>query len=140
MWTTDKLREVMLLFKPTLLNLFNIKNGMQAKKLIQNAPDRFLVCLLYILYNISIGRIKLHRPSYPSLFKSKRASVLAKKLNTKQKLRKLIDTERSSQVKFLSQFASQYPILLKMLFHNVSNPEHNNPSINNIEDGQEKQE
>ena len=136
MWSYKKLKELMQYFKPTLLNLFNSKNGMIAKKILLESSDRFLNLLLYVLFNIATGKIALDKALYPGLFHSKRASLLFKKLASKRKLKKFLSSSRREQLKFLAQFSSQFPALLKKLFYDESNPKHNNPSINSVEDGQ----
>ena len=127
MWSKSKLRDVMLFFKPSLLSLFTSSNSMTAKKVLLHAADRFLLCLLYILYNLAIGNISIDKKLYPKLFKSHRASFLFKKISTKAKLNRLLNSTREEQLKFLSQFSGQFPILLKRLFSDSEQNE--NPAI-----------
>ncbi len=115
MWSNQDLRKALIHFKPMLLDLYHSATGKIAKKILFNASDKLLKCVIYVLYNIAVGNISLDKTLYPKLYKSKRASYLSKKLGSKSKLKKILKYPRKKQVDFLGHFSSQFPILLKKL-------------------------
>ena len=111
-----KCRELMIYNKQFLSDLYE-SNGMTARKILNLASDSQIKLLLYLLHFISSGEIPLSEDGFQSISKAKKGRFIHTNFHAKTKVKKLLKSDRKSQLEVLLKLSSLYRHLLTRLFH-----------------------
>ena len=111
-----KCRELMIYNKQFLSDLYE-SNGMTARKILNLASDSQIKLWLCLLHFISKGEIPLSKDGFKSISKAKKGRFIHTNFDAKTKVKKLLKTDRKSQLEILLKLSSLYRHLLTRLFH-----------------------
>ena len=129
----SKLRNLMLLNKNFLAELYKSPNPSITKKTLSFASNLQLRIVIHILHCLSKGWIPLKRQQFDSLHKAKKTRYLNDQFLKKTSVNKLLRSERKDQLEVLFKFSSCFQNLFYSIFNKTISNHNKSGAVKGLE-------
>ena len=103
--------------KTFLRELYEGESGVKKLRILNFATDSKLNTLLRLLHFIANGEIKIKRINFLVIQNHKKLQVIKKAVEKKASLKRLLNSDRETKLKFLKKLSAVYSVLLYCLFN-----------------------